>query len=171
MGFDGHLHEKDAKRVLRVVGPLALAILLLTIVWRPAWQVAIGLYLGSLLGFAITPDADHKAMTREEYRAMKRWGILGALLVAYMTPYAYIFPHRSRWSHSLIPGTMLRILYVMLLPLCLVITVCLITDLEFPLSIGYVALCAGWMIQDAFHYKRDKLGFFGMNRRRVHYVR
>lgn len=170
-GFDGHLHEKDSRRALRVIGPLALAIALVTIVWRDAWQVALGLYLGALCGFAITPDADHRAMTREEYRAMKRWGFLGAILVGYMTPYAYMFPHRSRWSHSLFPGTILRILYVTWLMIGMIIFVRLNFDLTILWLPFYSSFIFGWSIQDILHYKRDNLGFFGMNRRRVHYVR
>jgi uncharacterized metal-binding protein len=170
MGYDGHLHEKDARRVIRVFVPLSVLIAASFPVWREAWQVALGLFLGVLCGYAITPDADHKAMTREEYRAMKKWGILGAFLVAYMTPYAYLFPHRSKWSHSLIPGTILRILYV-LLPLVILAVVLLIAyNVKVPLSVGYIAFVVGWMVQDAFHYKRDKLGLFGMIRRRVYYV-
>lgn len=170
MSFDGYLHEGDAEKVIKFIGPIALAIAFMTIVWREAWQVGLGLYLGSLCGYAITPDADHKAMTREEYRAMKKWGFLGSLLVAYMTPYAYIFPHRSKWSHSLIPGTLLRILYVALPLLFLAIAVWTVYGIKIPISVGYVSFVIGWMIQDAFHYKRDKLGIFGMNRRRVRWV-
>jgi len=170
MGFDGHLHEKDARFVVKAFTPFCVAILIATILWRDAWQVALGLYLGILCGYAITPDADHLAMTREEYRAMKKWGILGAMLVGYMTPYAYIFPHRSRWSHSMIPGTLLRILYVTF-P---IIGLILLLHFNFNFTIlrtpFYFSMIFGWCLQDAFHYKRDDLGFLGINRRRVRRV-
>ncbi len=170
MGFDGHLHEKDAKRVLRVVGPLALAIALMTIAWRDAWQVGLGLYLGALCGYAITPDADHRTMTREEYRAMRKWGLLGAILVGYMTPYAFLFPHRSRWSHSMIPGTLIRILYVTWWLIVLTVLIRLKFNLNTLWMPFYFSMIFGWCLQDAFHYKRDDLGFLGINRRRVHRV-
>lgn len=170
MGFDGHLHEKDARLVLKIIGPFALAILLVTIIWRDAWQVGLGLYLGALCGYAITPDADHMAMTREEYRAMKKWGILGAILVGYMTPYAYLFHHRSRWSHSLFPGTLIRILYVTWWAILLAV----LAQPKFNLTIPWIPFCSsmifGWCLQDAFHYRRDDLGFLGINRRRVRKV-
>ncbi len=169
-GFDGHLHEKDAKRVLRVVLPLSILIAIGTIVWRDAWQVGLGLYLGALCGYVITPDADHRAMTREEYRAMKKWGVFGAVLVGYMMPYAYLFPHRSRWSHSIFPGTVLRILYVTWWLIGLILLLRFQLDLKVLWIPFYSSFIFGWSLQDAFHYRRDNLGFLGMVRRRVRYV-
>jgi uncharacterized metal-binding protein len=32
-------------------------------------------------------------------------------------PYGYAFSHRSRFSHTLIPGTVLRLLYVLIVPI------------------------------------------------------
>lgn len=170
MSFDGYLHERDGKRVLRVVLPLSVIIALVTIVWRDAWQVAIGLYLGALCGYAITPDADHTAMTREEYRAMRKWKVFGAVLVGYMTPYAYLVPHRSRLSHSIFPGTLLRILYVTWWLLGIILFLRFRFDLKILGIPFFASFCFGWSLQDIFHYHRDDLGFLGMRRRRVRHV-
>lgn len=166
MSFDGHLHEKDARRIIRIMTVPYLSVAIATLFWRDAWLCSIGLLIGMWGGYAITPDADHTAMTREEYRAMKHWGLPGAILVAYMMPYAYIFPHRSRWSHSIFPGTLIRIAYVSVIPTLLLIALLNWIDIGmFPYWL-YGGLIIAWSIQDMFHYIRDEIGPLGTNRKR-----
>jgi len=166
MGFDGHLHERDSKIAIRITIPLAIFVACFSVVWIGLLQIAIGMIIGSFSGFAVTPDADHLAMTREEYRAMKRWGLFGVLLVAYMTPYAYLIPHRSKLSHTIFPGTLIRMAYMSIIPTLLIIVSMKWLNIDtFPYWL-YIGLFFGWAAQDSLHYIRDGIGPFGTDRKR-----
>ena len=172
--YDGWKHEKIALRVRWIVMFISIALLPLTFFWKDAVQVSIGLVFGSVMGWWVTPDIDHLSTTREEYRAIKKLGFLGALWVAYMTPYAYIFPHRSIWSHSII-GTVVRIVYISFLPIGVFILVCnkiseytnLLESVTFAdYYIILISIFVGWFVQDMMHYLVDGIGPLGLKKRR-----
>jgi uncharacterized metal-binding protein len=182
MSYDGWLHEKDAIRIGRFFSVLSLLLFVLaTITGRDLlWHLGLGFLLGSWAGYWVTPDIDHQGSTREEYRAMRTF--IGALWVAYMIPYSFWFSHRSKWSHS-IYGTFIRILWVLFsLPIVIFVFGAILLFLTgseslnawltgawkflrmIPLSWGTVAFLSAWAIQDMQHYKRDRLGYFGLKR-------
>lgn len=164
--YDGHLHARDAKVVGIFLTGLALSILPLALYWLPVWQVSLGILLGAWLGWWLTPDIDHTNSTQEEYRAMRKLGVLGAIWVGMWTPYAYLFKHRSIWSHSII-GTAIR--FGMIFLVCFLFWLVVmksIFGLEFPWSWGYVSCFIAYTIQDMVHYMRDEIGPFGLTRRR-----
>jgi uncharacterized metal-binding protein len=170
--FDGYLHDRDGRWVIRALSPLCLIALIVCLVAIPFFPVLvyflhlpIGLWLGLLGGYWVTPDADHMGTTHEEYRAMRKLGFLGSLLVAWMIPYAYTFSHRSRKSHSIWPGTPIRFLWATL-PLFL-ISAAVAIWLGPAYVIWYPIMLIGWSIQDIFHYKRDGLGYLGLKKRRI----
>lgn len=168
-GFDGHIHERQAKVVIVFFAIYSILFLGIYLVapGKWIWQVSLGMIVGAVGAWAITPDSDHLNMTHEEYRAIKKWGVFGALLVAYMTPYAAIFPHRSMWSHSIV-GSLIRIAWVMLVPAgiyCWIVVASPKLDLYW--SWGYVSFVIVWCIQDCRHYKQDNLGWLGLRKRRV----
>lgn len=163
--FDGRLHEKDARSVLRAMVALCLILAPLALVSPGLIYIPIGLSLGSFGGYMVTPDADHMGTTHEEYKAMRKFGFLGSLLVAWMTPYAYTFRHRSKMSHSIWPGTPIRFLWATL-PLLLVAIALMIW--AGPIHAAwYPIMLVSWSLQDIFHYKRDGLGYLGLRKRRI----
>jgi hypothetical protein len=106
--------------------------------------------------------------THEEYRAMRKMGFAGSLLVAWMTPYAYTFPHRGMKSHSICPGTPIRFLWATFPLFLMVIAAVIYFGLPgFLYVIWYPVMLIGWSIQDMFHYKRDGLGYLGLKKRRI----
>jgi uncharacterized metal-binding protein len=70
--------------------------------------------LGCLAGIFLTPDLDIEAVTGSEWTIIK-WTLgLGWLWVLFWWPYAWVFHHRSIWSHLPILSTVIRLLYVAL---------------------------------------------------------
>jgi uncharacterized metal-binding protein len=72
--------------------------------WGLAGNLALALLAtGAMLfgGFMFGPDLDIQS------RQYARWGIFRFLWL----PYRGLFRHRSRWSHGIIFGTLIRILY------------------------------------------------------------
>lgn len=55
-----------------------------------------------------TPDVDHNS------RKVFRGSLLRRLWALFWWPYKKLIPHRSAWSHSLLKGFPLRLLYVVL---------------------------------------------------------
>ncbi len=77
-------------------------------VWAAAWRITDSLPLAVIVTFAFLlgglmfgPDLD--TMSKQ----YTRWGIFKTLWY----PYQAFFKHRSRWSHGLICGTFLRVVY------------------------------------------------------------
>lgn len=60
-----------------------------------------------------TPDMDHNS---------RRMGgsLFRRLWVLFWLPYQKLVKHRSKWSHSIIPGTLARMAYVWVLPLLII---------------------------------------------------
>jgi uncharacterized metal-binding protein len=86
----------------------AVTFLLTAPVWAAAWEITGSLPLATLVTFAFVfgglmfgPDLD--TMSKQ----FTRWGIFKNLWY----PYQAFFKHRSRWSHGLIFGTFLRVVY------------------------------------------------------------
>ena len=72
--------------------------------WGLTGKVALALLaMGAMLfgGFMFGPDLDIQS------RQYARWGIFRFLWL----PYRVMFRHRSRWSHGIIFGTLIRVLY------------------------------------------------------------
>ena len=69
-------------------------------------------------GLLFSPDLDLADTGRHQgggCKAWHRWKRMGLGWV--WKPYGHAFKHRSPFTHSLIPGTLLRLLYVLALPL------------------------------------------------------
>ncbi len=78
---------------------------------------ALVLSAGCLVGMLISPDldVDHGNIS---YRLVRRsMGCLpGALWKLFWLPYARLIPHRSWMSHGPVVGTLLRLMYLFLVP-------------------------------------------------------
>ena len=165
---DGRLHKKLAFVGLWVVVvPTSIVILLFT----GNALYAFLFFLGGLFSIYITPDRDHLAMTHEKYHDIKVFGILGSLWLSWWYPYAMIFPHRSKLSHSII-GSVIRFIYFIIVIIINVLLVYFILGMFFPdvlktLSIiesikdnpdntkTILIMCTSWMYIDLYHYWRD----------------
>jgi uncharacterized metal-binding protein len=86
----------------------AITLILAVPTFVAAWGVTGSLALafvatGAMLfgGFMFGPDLDIQS------RQYTRWGIFRFLWL----PYRMLFRHRSRWSHGIIFGTLIRVLY------------------------------------------------------------
>jgi uncharacterized metal-binding protein len=165
--FDGQLHEKDTRRVSRLLRILSVpvAISAVALGWGMA-LAALGLWFGSIMGWWLSPDLDHTAVTRSEYQAMKK-GCFGFAWVAFWTPYA-IIPHRSFLSHSFV-GTVGRVVIFLgcfiHVPLLALYNAVLTPEagIEFStpwaLYVGFAIACA---VHDGAHYVRDGLDPLGI---------
>jgi uncharacterized metal-binding protein len=87
----------DAITVLLIVPTLALAWGALGNFWL-ACVVTCAMLFG---GFMFGPDLDIQS------RQYARWGVFRFLWL----PYRAFFRHRSRWSHGIIFGTLIRVIY------------------------------------------------------------
>ena len=82
------------------------------------WAVLSGLLvvLGYLLGYYIDPDYDQANTTSGEWRLMRDFGFVGALLVGWFTPYGLVFKHRSMTTHAPFYSTLIRMLWLCTFP-------------------------------------------------------
>lgn len=168
-GYDGWLHEKDAKKIgraLRILSPLPA--LMYPVIGADGLLIGAGVFFGSFMGLWLSPDLDHMATTRTEYQAIKRGGPIGWFWVAFWTWYAAIIPHRSFWSHSVI-GTLIRaaifISVFIHLPVWAVLRFGL--NINFGIQTAwpfYLGITASLIIHDAAHYLRDGLDPLGLVR-------
>lgn len=88
----------------------AVTFLLTAPIGAAAWKVTENYPTAGIIAFAFLigglmfgPDLD--TMSKQ----YTRWGVLRLLWY----PYQVFFKHRSRWSHGLIFGTFLRVVYIM----------------------------------------------------------
>ena len=81
-----------------LAAPTFMAAWGLTANWRSAAIATIAMLFG---GFMFGPDLDIQS------RQYTRWGVFRLLWF----PYRKLFRHRSRWSHGLVFGTLIRVLY------------------------------------------------------------
>ncbi len=86
----------------------AVTFLLTAPVWAAVWKITENIPLATIVTFTFLfgglmfgPDLDTLS------KQYTRWGIFKVLWY----PYKVFFKHRSRWSHGLIFGTFLRVVY------------------------------------------------------------
>jgi uncharacterized metal-binding protein len=86
----------------------AITVILAAPTFAVAWGVTGNIALATLAtcamlfgGFMFGPDLDIQS------RQYTRWGVFRFLWL----PYRMIFRHRSRWSHGIIFGTLIRVIY------------------------------------------------------------
>jgi uncharacterized metal-binding protein len=120
----------------------AITIVLAVPTFVAAWGLTGNLTLASLAtgamlfgGLMFGPDLDIQS------RQYTRWGVFRFLWL----PYRKIFRHRSRWSHGIIFGTLIRILYfAMVLALLVLAGVYLRAMLTNGLMPTFEELAAAW---------------------------
>jgi uncharacterized metal-binding protein len=86
----------------------AVTIVLAAPTFMVAWRLTGSLLLACLVtcamlfgGFMFGPDLDIQS------RQYTRWGVFRFLWL----PYQVVFRHRSRWSHGILFGTLIRVVY------------------------------------------------------------
>ncbi|MFH1634590.1 MAG: DUF2227 family putative metal-binding protein [Chloroflexota bacterium] len=84
-----------------------------TLGWVSAGGAAIGC---GMLGQVLSPDLDQQDLTRSDWIVLRRLGPLGGLWIAAWFPYAFLVPHRHWASHAPVIGTVIRLLYLLILP-------------------------------------------------------
>lgn len=105
---DGDKHDRHCIVAAIAVGGAV------TLFGQPALGISMALTI-TAWGLLFSPDLDLANTGRHQSggcKAWHRWKRAG--LGWYWKPYGYAFKHRSKFSHTLIPGTLLRILYVVL---------------------------------------------------------
>ena len=141
------------------------------IVRGDAWA-GVGLVLGGIGGWLVTPDADHHVITEEE----KRWKdrpVVGPYMLEVWAGYGAKHEHRGR-SHWHVWGTVSRMWYFarrfladwLLLAYVTVVLIgggsldgSMLADLIPYLPDGpfFMALFLGWVIQDSVHIETDRV--------------
>lgn len=143
----GIIHYKWWKRMIPLSIIISLALMLISPV------LGIMCFVGYLLGNFIEPDLDHLNITSSEYRAMRKFGCLGAIWVGAWLPYAYIFPHRSFFSHFPFVSDLVRITYILLIPAILWLYYQMPINNTMLLGLGGVV--AGLSLATTVHYVLD----------------
>lgn len=115
---------------------------------------------GYALGAFIDPDLDQISITQAEGRAMRHFGCLGAVWVAYWIPYGYILTHRGKLSHLPFLSTLIRLVYVSV-PLW-ILAFLVQRYLNYPLldwfiyySKAYLPVWFGLSLADFLHWSAD----------------
>ena len=79
------------------------------------WQAALACSIGALAGIVLTPDLD---LVSKNYKMARFWGVVvERLWFLAWTPYRVCIPHRSIWSHGPVISTLVRLLYLGVVPL------------------------------------------------------
>jgi hypothetical protein len=124
--------------------------------------IFISIILGFQIGQILTPDMDQVQIGSEESKMMNKLGIFGVIYTMYFLPYAYFMRfigfkrkgHRSAFSH--LPGfsTAFRMIWILLIPICLMIYY------NYPLTdwmaCGIIGTWLGISESDFLHYILDK---------------
>lgn len=81
---------------------------------------ALAFASGCMAGILLTPDldVDHRTQSYSVIRRSFGWFIAEAWYWFWL-PYARLLPHRSPWSHTPIIGTLLRLAYLLFIPMIL----------------------------------------------------
>jgi uncharacterized metal-binding protein len=113
--------------------------------------VAAGLTAaGCVLGIPVSPDLDQDGVTLAEGVVYGHLGAIpGILWRSYWMPYALAIPHRHWTSHAPVVGTLLRILYLLIVPM--------IVDLRGAVAVALKLwpLWLGLAISDMAHWAMD----------------
>jgi uncharacterized metal-binding protein len=80
-------------------------------------ETAMAISIGSLAGILISPDLDLEERTYGKGILWRSNGLVGAAWAALWWPYSQIVQHRSILSHGPIIGTLLRLAYLVTVPL------------------------------------------------------
>lgn len=117
--------------------------------------IGAGAILGCLLGIPLTPDLDQISISKSEWRLVKKFGPFGFLWMAFWAPYSLLIPHRSFWSHFPIVGTVIRLLYITILPVAFYIHKGY--NITVPGMVWEVALgiIIGLLTSDILHWAMD----------------
>ncbi|MDI1242408.1 MAG: metal-binding protein [bacterium] len=125
----GHAH--DAITIL-LAAPVAVGTCALTRDLPIAVIVSVAFIVAGLM---FGPDLDTKS------KPYSRWGPLRIIWL----PYRTIFRHRSRWSHGLVFGTLLRVVYFLgiatIIAFAAMATFSFLTSGEVP---GFAGFVRGW---------------------------
>lgn len=138
-------------------------------------SLLIGAILGCLTGIILSPDLDQTSITVSEWYVLKIpivGIIIGPIFIAFWLPYSRIFKHRSFWTHTPFVGTMIRLVYLMVLisiysyvvPFIRVGSIYISTNIiQYIVDIYHPLLLPSWIswfyglcISDTGHWLRDK---------------
>jgi len=124
------------------------------------------LALGCGLGAFLSPDYDQEMIVWGKWKIYKALPpityLLGAIWIAYWMPYALLMKHRGL-SHWPILGTLTRLIYLLLIPGCLLLLSGQHLEMT-PLMIStmmrtILPLIIGLTLSDIGHLFRDLTGF------------
>lgn len=152
----GKQHEKINLYFLCVLLIILLYFFIKTSNIRGDYFLVFPLIVGYLFGtYFFGPDLDIKS------RPTKRWGVLKFLWI----PYRKLFKHRSIFTHGIIIGDILRIIYLFLIflfPSYLII--CLIFKIDLSMNhfsvfknIDFIFICIGIILSSSVHTITDVL--------------
>jgi uncharacterized metal-binding protein len=138
------------------------------------WGAAVACAIGSIAGIVLSPDLDVDSPTHSNYIIHKYTGCIGgAIWFAFWWPYAKFIPHRSPLSHWPVLGTILRLLYIVILstPIWFLITLFVFGSGESLPTPGPALKSWLWwatlglLLSDTMHYIMDYLPAFRQHRR------
>ncbi len=147
---DGKTHAKSTKKIATATTLIGAA---LAVAYHP---ILIAVPLGAWFGHLATPDLDHHWTTYDEMRILRWNRFIGRLWILYWQPYQKLSSHRGL-SHSYPAGTVIRLLYLLWLPVLLSFQ---LPDPFWPaVSLFWILLYCGWSLPDLDHAIKDKLQY------------
>ncbi len=164
----GPTHARYARWTLVLGSILSAALALIGVL---AWVIAGWAIWGLCCGLLMDGDLDQAQETEAEKRVKERFGpLIGGLWVAYWTPYATMFKHRSVGSHFPGVATAFRAFYASIPFMAARAIFCPYEGPPTPLGVleyaawlvwpyslpGLLAFLAGWSVQDTVHALLDR---------------
>lgn len=108
---DGDKHDRRCIVVAIAIGGAV------TFLGQPALSIKMATTI-IIWGLLFSPDLDLADTGRHQGGGCKAWHRWKRMGLGWLwKPYGHAFKHRSPFTHSLIPGTLLRLLYVLALPI------------------------------------------------------
>lgn len=128
--------------------------------YQDGFRAGIAATTGVLVTLAVNPDLDllessFKSKARKKYLLLPWW-------VLWM-PYSLSIPHRSPYSHAPIIGTLIRVVYLLII-VAMILALLVIAGFISPETIGaagdaprwfYLWLIAGMIASDTLHWFLD----------------
>lgn len=125
-------YSDDGKKHDRNVLIAAVVLLVAVTYWRQ-WPLIIVPFVMVIWGLYFSPDldlSDSGSAKGGACRAWHRWRRLG--LGWFWKPYGYRYTHRSPLTHSIWPGTFIRLLYISQPAILILLASLLLVRIKFP---------------------------------------
>lgn len=149
-------------------------------IYNNNYELAGGIFVGSILGWLMPPDLDLPQRTYDEHRIINLNPIAGTIWVGFWASYGQVFKHRGI-SHTPVIGTLTRVFWLFRHMIAYIFVTIILSwtglltisdEINLP-SIStsiLLGIFLGWVFQDFIHLSLDGV-LFGLNAPRRKFAR